>query len=568
MPELEVCRERVMSEDYRDFIVGQLDEELFSDLSPEEICEQNAGFFYQSVSVNKERADPIDFSVYPYNAVPVCYTLLGVESLSQAGILQIQNYPNLELMGSGVMIGFVDTGIDYENPVFRNLDGSTRIAGIWDQTIQEGKPPEGFYYGTEYTREQIDRALQMENPKDEVPSRDTNGHGTFLASVTAGGADVERQLLGAAPEATIGVVKLKQAKQYLRDFYFIKRDADAYQENDIMLGIRYLMNLAEREGMPLVLCIALGTNMGSHDATSPLAGVLEFFANTANRALVIGGGNEANQRHHFYGQAENINDITEVEIRVGENVRGFCTELWTDIPNLMAVSIQSPSGERINRVSIRRNVTEVYRFVLDGTVVYLNYIVLAKISNAELVFLRFDRPVPGNWKIYVEPLLLAQGVFHLWLPVTEFLDNEVYFLQSNPDYTITEPGNVISGLTVAYYNGNDNSIAIRSGRGYTKSGRIKPDLAAPGVNVTGVALNNRSAMRTGSSIAAGITAGAAALLMEWIVYRLDRKMPDAMQIRNLLILGAEQRPNESYPNREWGYGRLNLYNTFDVLRRI
>ena len=408
----------------------------------------------------------------------------------------------------------------------------------------------------------------MEEAKDEVPSRDINGHGTFLASVTAGGADVERQLLGAAPEATIGLVKLKQAKQYLRDFYFIKRDADAYQENDIMLGIRYLMNLAEREGMPLVLCIALGTNMGSHDATSPLAGVLEFFANTANRALVIGGGNEANQRHHFYGQAENINDITEVEIRVGENVRGFCTELWTDIPNLMAVSIQSPSGERINRVSIRRNVTEVYRFVLDGTVVYLNYIVLAKISNAELVFLRFDRPVPGNWKIYVEPLLLAQGVFHLWLPVTEFLDNEVYFLQSNPDYTITEPGNVISGLTVAYYNGNDNSIAIRSGRGYTKSGRIKPDLAAPGVNVTGVALNNRSAMRTGSSIAAGITAGAAALLMEWIVYRLDRKMPDAMQIRNLLILGAEQRPNESYPNREWGYGRLNLYNTFDVLRRI
>ena len=93
-------------------------------------------------------------------------------------------------------------------------------------------------------------------------------------------------------------------------------------------------------------------------------------------------------------------------------------------------------------------------------------------------------------------------------------------------------------------------------------------MAAPGVDVSGVAQNNRSVIRTGSSIAAGITTGAAALLMEWIVYRLDRQMSDAMQIRNLLILGAEKRPDEEYPNREWGYGKLNLYNTFDVLRRI
>ncbi len=568
MPNIDSCRERILSEDYRDFITGQFDEQIFSKLSAEERCEQNVGFLYRSIYVDKEIADPIDFGKYPYNSVPNCYTLIGTESLFQAGILQIQNYPNLELMGDGVMIGFVDTGIDYENTVFRNLDGSTRIAGIWDQTIQDGRPPEGFFYGTEYTQEDIDAALEEQEPKTMVPTTDTNGHGTVLASVAAGSADETNQFLGAAPEATIAVVKLKPAKRYLRDFYLIKEDAQCYQENDIMLGIQYLLNLAEERQMPLVLCVAIGTNLGSHDGTSPLAGMLEIVANTTNRALVIGGGNEANQRHHYYGKAENINDIKEVEIRVGDDVGGFCVELWTDIPNLMAVSVQSPSGERIEQVSIRRNTTEVYDFILDGTRLTLNYIVLVENSNAELVFMRFDRPVAGNWKIFVTPLLLAQGVFHMWLPVTEFLDNDVYFLEPNPDYTITEPGNIISGITTAYYNGNENSIAIQSGRGYTKSNRVKPDLAAPGVDVDGVAQNNRSVIRSGSSIAAGITAGAAALLMEWIVYRLGRQMPDAMQIRNLLILGAEKRPDEEYPNREWGYGKLNLYNTFDVLRRI
>lgn len=568
MPNIESCRERIISEDYRDFITGQFDEQIFSELSAEETCEQNVGFLYRSIYVDKEIAAPIDFGKYPYNSVPNCYTLIGTESLFQAGILQIQNYPNLELMGDGVMIGFVDTGIDYENAVFRNLDGSTRIAGIWDQTIQDGRPPEGFFYGTEYTQEEIDAALESQAPKTIVPTTDTNGHGTVLASVAAGGADEESQFLGAAPEASIAVVKLKPAKRYLREFYLIKEDAPCYQENDIMLGVQYLLDLAEKRQMPLVLCVALGTNQGSHDGTSPLAGMLEIVANTTNRALVIGVGNEANQRHHYYGKAENINDIKEVEIRVGDDVSGFCVELWTDIPNLMAVSVQSPSGERIEQVSIRRNTTEVYDFVLDGTRLTLNYIVLVENSNTELVFMRFDRPVSGNWKIVVTPLLLAQGIFHMWLPVTEFLDNDVYFLEPNPDYTITEPGNIISGITTAYYNGNENSIAIQSGRGYTKSNRVKPDLAAPGVDVSGVAQNNRSVIRSGSSIAAGITTGAAALLMEWIVYRLDRQMPDAMQIRNLLILGAKKRPDEEYPNREWGYGKLNLYNTFDVLRRI
>lgn len=566
MPNKE-CRERILSEEYRDFIVSALQEDVFSERFPGEVCRQEASDFYQMFYVNKEEADPINFGRYPYNSVPKIYTLIDVDAMTQSGITQIQNYPTLNLQGSGVLIGFVDTGIDYQNPIFRNLDGSTRIVGIWDQTIQEGEPPEGMLYGTEYREEQINGALQSENPLAVVASSDENGHGTFLASLAAGGVNEENQFIGAAPDAGIAMVKLKSAKQYLKEFYLIDTDAPCYQENDIMLGITYLNQLAEGLGLPLVICIALGTNTGSHSANSPLTAVLEVYANIANRAVVIGGGNEANQRHHFFGNTMET-DETEVEVRVGENAGGFCMELWSEPLNLYAVSILSPSGERTYQFPVRSEQTASYTFVLERTTVSIDYKVFVERLDAELVFFRFENPAAGIWKIIVEPIQIQEGQFHMWLPVTEFLQDEVFFVESNPDYTITEPSSTLSGITVAFYNGDNNSIAIQSGRGYTRGNRIKPDLAAPGVDVTGAVSRNRFAERSGSSIGAGITAGAAALLMEWVVYRLEQKTIDSTQIRNLLVLGTEKRPNERYPNREWGYGQLNLYQTFETFRQI
>lgn len=562
-----LCREQILSEEYRDFLVTEemkIEDEIFQ----KSTCFQKTGLLYECIYVDADKTGEMDFGRYPYSTIPKCYAPLGMEALAQAGILQIQNYPTLELMGNGVLVGFVDTGIQYTNPVFQNLDGTTRILGIWDQTIQEGIPPEGLSYGTEYTEDEINAALRNENPSNIVASRDISGHGTFLASIACGGADEDNQFLGAAPEAYLAMVKLKSAKNYLKDFYCVPRQAECYQENDIMLGVRYLMELAQKRNLPLVICLAMGTNLGSHDGTSPLAGMLEIIGNMKNYAVVLAAGNEAEKRHHYLGETKNINDIQEVEIRVGENVSGFVTELWTDIPNLVSVGIESPSGERIMAGGIRRQETMRYRFLLDRTTVAVNYMISADNTNTELVVVRFLEPVEGNWKIIVSPLILETGEFHLWLPMTALQTGEVFFLRSNPDYTITEPANVISGITTGFYDGAQNSIAIPSGRGYTKSGRIKPDFVAPGVDVTGLSTIGQIVARSGSSIAAGVTAGAVALLMEWIVYQTDAGAPDSMQLRNLLIIGARKRQSDTYPNREWGYGALDLYRTFDVLRRL
>ena len=106
-------------------------------------------------------------------------------------------------------------------------------------------------------------------------------------------------------------------------------------------------------------------------------------------------------------------------------------------------------------------------------------------TNLELIILRFIDPAEGIWKIGLEPLQSIDGLFHIWLPVSEFLTGEVYFLRPSPDETMLEPGSTPSAITAAFYNWEENSVAVQSGRGYTRDRNIKPEFAVPGVNVTG-----------------------------------------------------------------------------------
>lgn len=562
------CREMILSEDYWDFILPPTRCPDNYNVPLDRICTQKMDFGYQAESVDSELLEPLTIERYWYNSIPNCYALLDMNALNAAGISAVQNYPTLQLMGENVMMGFIDTGIDYQNEVFRNVDGSTRIAAIWDQTVQSGTLPEGMQFGSEYTREEIDEALQSANPLDIVPSRDENGHGTFLASVAAGSANVENQFLGAAPESTIAVVKLKEAKKYLKDFYAIREEAVCFQENDIMLGLKYLNAAARKAGMPLVICIALGTNFGGHNGTSLLSSMLDSYSQQLNRCVVIGGGNEAAERHHYYHMFDNKNENVVAEIRVGEGISGFVTELWSALPNVVTMSITSPSGERTRQISLRQGYRYNFVFTFERTEVVVEYRLLLENNDSQLIFMRFRDPAPGIWRIHVEPLQMSEGDFHLWLPIREFLDGDVFFLEANPDTTLTEPGTGRNSITVAYYNGRDNSVDINSGRGYTRDGRIKPDFAAPGVQITGAGLNGRFVTDSSSSAATGIAAGGIALLMEWAAGQPGSRGITTSQIRNLIILGAEQRPQTKFPNKEWGYGTMNLYRTLDTLRQL
>ncbi len=566
--DIEICRNQILSEDYRDFIGDHVRTSFFDSLMQTDHCEQDAGYDYKCFYFPAAAADPVTLTRYSYNSIPKCYAPVSMETLNQTGILPVQNYPTLQLKGNGILIGFLDSGIDYTDNVFRSLDGQTRIMAIWDQTLQSGTPPEGFSYGSEFTQTQINEALRLEDPLSLVPATDETGHGTYAASLAAGGASASDQFLGAAPEASIAVVKLKQAKKYLRDYYFIPETSICYQETDLMLGLKYLNNLADSLGMPLVVCITCGSTMGGHIGTLPFPFLIDGYGSRANHITVIGTGNEADKRRHYFNTLENDDDTKTVELRVGENISGFSLELWTEVPNILSISIISPSGENTSRIPFRVGTSAEIDFLFERTKVSIDYRLLVEKSNAELVFFRFNTPAPGIWKILVEPLTIADGRFHMWLPMTEFLSGEVFFLESDPYYTLTNPANADSPVVVSYYDGNTGAVSQTSGRGYTRTGRLKPDITAPGVNVVGALPGGRFPPRTGSCISSAITAGAVALMLEWLLDIQEVPGIDSFQIKSLLILGAVRPGTMEYPNREWGYGQLNLYNTFETMRQL
>lgn len=553
--DFEACREAVYSNEWYDFMVRK------DDPLPEhgdDLCLMDMDANYQSWYYKPVNLPALNFKTYSYKAVPKCFTPLSAQALDASGILRIRNQPNLSLTGEGVLVGIVDTGIDFTDRAFRYEDGSSRIIAVWDQTIEDGTPPKPYFYGQEYTQEMINAALANENPLLFVQVNDPIGHGTAVASVAAGSVDEATGFSGAAPHADIAVVKLKQAKQYLRDFYFIPDGAAAYQENDIMLGIDYLNRLAAARSQPLVLLIALGTNNGSHSGNSYLSSYLNDIGQRRMRAVVVAAGNEANERHHFYGKLYSGEEMVTVEVNVERAMNGFFIEMWAQEPELYEVAVISPAGERISRIPASRESRQEYSFVLEGTKFSVDYQIVGNLSANQLIYLRFERPSKGVWKILVYPKNFVYGMFHMWLPISAFLESPVYFLSSSPDTTLTIPGTARVPMTVGGYNDADGSLFLSSGRGYTFSGAVKPDFVAPSVDIEGAG----GQMYTGTSYGAAIAAGAAAMYMEWAVVRGNIPGANSMDVKDDFIRGAAQETGQLYPNREWGYGKLDLAGTF------
>lgn len=529
--------------------------------------------------------DAVSMRVHPYYMIPSLFSPLDYNAMEASGILSAFNSPALNNQGKGVLIGLVDTGIDYRSPLFQNPDGTTRIAGIWDQSvpIEEDVLPTGvpdYYpmggssYGTEYTREQINEALASDNPLSLVPTQDTIGHGTFLAGLAAGSSIPQEDFTGAAPEAELAVVKLKPAKKYLRDFYLIPSDAPAFQENDIMMGIKYLRMMADRLKKPLVILLAMGSNSGSHIGTSPLSQVTQNYSGFFGIITVIAGGNETGAAHHFYASIPAGTEYEDVEIRVGkeEAERGFVLELWAADADTYTVGFISPSGERISRIPIIANNETSIPFLLDATTITVNYQLIEAESGSQLIFMRFQTPAAGIWTVRVYNTQRFKGTFHMWLPVQGMISEETVFLRPDPYSTITVPGNSRLPITVGAYDTSTGGIYIHSSRGFTPNQIVKPELAAPGVNILGPSVGRKPGSdtpmttRTGTSAAAAITAGAAANLLGWGIVEGNYPTMSEASVKSYLIRGAQRNPALTYPNREFGYGTLDLFQTFLRLR--
>lgn len=465
----------------------------------------------------------------------------------------VQN-PPYSLKGNGILIGIVDSGIDYANPAFRNADGTTRIVSLWDQTIP-GHPPEGYATGTEYTREDINAALEEADEQERfriVPSRDMSGHGTAVAGIAAGNGagSAGGQYRGVAPEAELIVVKMG-----------IPRMEGFPRTTELMTGVDYIIRKALELRKPVAVNISFGNTYGSHDGTSLVERFLNDISDTWKNVICVGSGNEGTTAGHAAGRLTDEEERS-IEFAVQDLEPALNLQIWKSYVDEVDISVVNPSGVRVGPI---REILGPQRFVLGGTELLLYYGEPKPYSVKQEIYLSF---IPrqsyidsGVWQIVLTPRRIVEGEYQMWLPAQAALNVGTAFLLPNSDSTLTIPSTASLVVTVAAYDARTFSYADFSGRGpasvYEGSNVPKPDLAAPGVQVTAPAPGGSYRTFSGTSFATPFVTGGAALLMEWGIVRGNDPYLYGEKVKAYLRRGARELPGyEQWPNAQLGYGAL------------
>lgn len=502
------------------------------------------------------------------------------------------------LSGAGVLVAVIDSGIDYAHPDFRNADGTTRILALWDQTIPsgsvaapefgekaesapeqeetavpgteaEGAPgqeapaagylyaPAGYYLGTEFPREVIDRALEQPTEQQRYaicPSRDSSGHGTHVAGIAAGnGRASQGRYRGVAYAGSMVIVKLGTPGE------------GAFpRTTELMQAVDYCVRKAEEYGMPLALNLSFGNNYGSHSGTSLIETYLDDMANYWRSSIVIGSGNEGASAAHTAGRMQ-AGRTENVQLSVSPYERALNLQIWKSYADEISVSLVHPNGTVVGPI---RQVQGTQRFTVGTTEILLYYGEPSPYSPYQEIYFELlpagDYIDAGIWEIRLVPQKIVTGNYDMWLPAGGVLNEGTGFLYPSEETTLTIPSTAGRVITVGAYDARFNQLASFSGRGYTReTNQVKPDIAAPGVEITSCAPGGGYTARTGTSMATPFVTGSAALLMEWGIVNGNDSYLYGEKLKAYLIRGARplggsrQLPNlREYPNPQLGWGTL------------
>ena len=504
--------------------------------------------------------------------IPAVYTLSTLSPIESSGAEVFKSNPHFNLSGRDVLVGIIDTGIDYLNEEFMYEDNTTRIVRIWDQTIQGDKEIYGLKFGTEYLEDEINSAIRLYlsggDPYTIVPSKDDYGHGTMSAGLI-GGRGKNPDLLGAAPGCKFAVVKLKEANKVTLSYAGVPSEKKAvYDSVFTMSAVRYLGELAKELNMPLVIYLPLGTNTGGHDGTNELENILEAHGKKNGVVPVVGTGNQGDTQVHTESKFEKTGEVRSIEVKVGKSQMDLNFEIFFMRPDRVSIGIISPSGEILEKVDPKQSQLKNYKFLYEGTIVNINYFIPDENTGDEIIAIRMKNVIEGNWEFRLYGDYIVDGRYWSWLPQRELLDNDTRFFNPSQYTTLSIPGTSKGVITTAYYNQDNNSTVVSSGRGYTRDGRIKPDVATGAVNALVTKPGGGIATASGSSVATSILAGCCALILQWAI--VDENMPNirTQKMISYITRGAKMRPGDMYPNKEWGYGMLNVQSIFDSLRSL
>lgn len=462
-------------------------------------------------------------------------------------ILPVQNGDD-GLSGEGILVGVVDSGVDYFHPDFRNEDGSSRILKLWDQSIP-GNPPEGYIRGTEYMKDEIDEALALGETEGRrlVPSRDFSRHGTAVLGIAAGNGRASGGVnRGIAYKSDLLVVKMGNA-----------RENSFPRTTELMEGIDYLVRQATQMGKPIAVNISFGNNYGSHRGDSLLETYISNAANVGRSVICVGTGNNGNDRIHAAGKLrQGQTEIIEVGIGTYETTLNL--QLWKAYADEIEIFIETPSGEKLPELSEKIG-TQRYRAGETDLLIY--YGKPGPFQVTQEIYFEFIPTgtylTSGIWKLYLRGRRIKEGNYNLWLLGGNILNPMTGFYQPVASETLTIPSTAAKVITVGAYDSRLNAYADFSGRGGERLSYPKPDLVAPGVNITAPVPGGGYANVTGTSFATPFVTGSAALMMEWGIVRKNDPFLWGEKVKAYLRRGAQPLPGfEKYPNESVGWGTL------------
>ena len=498
-------------------------------------------------------------------------TLSDISPVEASGASTLSNNPYLRLNGRGVLVAIIDTGIDYLSEEFQREDGTSRVFRLWDQTIEATESIYGLRYGKEFTEDQITAAISAkekgQDPYTIVPSRDEIGHGTMVAGVV-GGRGIDPDLKGMAPDCEFVIVKLQKASELELGRGYIAPNKLGYTALNVLLALNYAARVANNFNRPIVIYLPLGTNMGSHAGDGLLERPIENFTRQVGNLVIANTGNQGNTETHVEGVIESTGVIKDIELRVGKNQNIIPIQIYINQPNIVSLSIISPSGEIIDNLTSKLSRNQKIKFTYEGTEMIINFVSPDYITGDTTITIKASNLREGIWKFRLTGKYIVDGKYYAWIPQRELLEEDTKLLSSTDSTTLTEPSTSRGAISVAYYNQNNDSIVSSSGRGYTRDNRIKPDIAAGGVNATVVKPNGGKGTATGASIAGAVVAGGCALILQWAIVNKNDLELYLPQVRSYIIAGAKTREGDIYPNREWGYGIFNLQGVFNTIRDV
>lgn len=452
------------------------------------------------------------------------------------------------LTGAGVLTAFLDSGIDYAHPDFRKADGTTRILNLWDQTLDR-----------EFTEEEINAALAAPTEAERyrlMPSRDLSGHGTHVAGIAAGNGRASGGLnRGVAYESSLIVVKLG-----------VPRETSFPRTTELMEGLNYIVEKALLYRLPVAVNISFGNTYGSHSGTSLLETFIDDIANYWKSSIVIGTGNEGNASGHTSGFLEEGQDRL-IELAVGSYETTLNVQIWKSYTDEYEIMLEDPAGRRVGPFN---QILGPQRFTLGGTQLLIYYGEPSPYNQYQEIYVDFipaaDYVDSGIWRFVLIPQRIVVGNYDMWLPSSAALNAATGFLLPIEETTMTIPSTAANAIGVGAYDARFGRIAEFSGRGFTRQTRqVKPDLAAPGVDIVSAAPGGGYDTRSGTSMATPFVTGSAALLMQWGIVRGNDPFLYGEKIKAYLIRGAGHlEVLKEYPNPQIGWGTLCLRDSIPV----